>query len=321
VKVRGYRIEPGEIEAVLEGHPAVRECAVVAHAYGVGDKRLVAYAVAEPFAEAIPLTVMCEVEFSEGQRETRLTETVTLGQECQLTLAGPGAAGLTLRLRIPEIANDYWLTGEVIGQETGRTRLRLRLTPDERALLQKTLARLPALNALLLRNVREYLKRKLPGYMLPSTIVFMEALPRTSSGKVDRQALRAPASLSTEGTPAYVSPRTPLEEKVAGIWAEVLHLERVGAEDNFFDVGGHSLLATQVISRVRETFGVEVSLLEMFAEPTVAGLAAAIDQAQSSGQASPPAPAIVPVARQRQRVRLSSRGELLREGGGREKLD
>jgi len=311
VKIRGYRIEPGEIEVVLAEHPTVRECTVVAQEHPPGDKRLVAYVVTEPLTEVIPLQLTCELEFEDGQRETRLTEALGLGDECELIVAGAGAGSLTLRLQLPSVAEGYWLRGQIIGQARERTRLRLSLSPDERALLQRALVSLPAMNSLFVRTLRDYLKGKLPSYMLPSAIVRLDKLPRTPSGKVDRQALPAPTSLPAERSPAYVAPRTPSEEKVAGIWAEVLQLERVGVEDNFFEVGGHSLLATQVISRVREALGVEVSLLEMFTEPTVAGVATVVDRAQASGQ-TPPVPAIVPIERQGRRAKLSARGELLR---------
>ncbi|HEX7240319.1 MAG TPA: condensation domain-containing protein, partial [Longimicrobiaceae bacterium] len=123
-------------------------------------------------------------------------------------------------------------------------------------------ALVPALRA----GVRE----RLPEYMLPSAFVVLESFPVTPNGKVDRQALPAPDVAVSEG--AYQAPRTPSEERMAAIWAEVLGVERVGVEDNFFDLGGHSLLATQVASRVREAFGVELPLRAVFEAPTVAEL-------------------------------------------------
>ncbi|HEX9940247.1 MAG TPA: phosphopantetheine-binding protein, partial [Longimicrobium sp.] len=180
VKVRGFRIEPGEIEAVLSDHAAVREAVVVVREDAPGDRRLVAYVV-----------------------------------------AGEPAA----------------------------------VTPAE---------------------LRAHLKRRLPEYMVPSAVVVLEALPLTPSGKVARRALPAPDLASPEE--AYVAPRTPTEEVLAGIWAEVLRLERVGVHDSFFELGGHSLLATRVVSRVRVEFSVELPLRALFETPTVAGLAPQVER-------------------------------------------
>src|SRR6185295_11360867 len=107
-------------------------------------------------------------------------------------------------------------------------------------------------------GLREQLRRVLPEYMVPSAFVVLESLPLTPSGKLDRKALPAPEHASDDEK--YVAPRTPVEEVLAGIWAEVLRLDRVGVEESFFELGGHSLLATRVVSHVREVFGVEVPL-------------------------------------------------------------
>jgi amino acid adenylation domain-containing protein len=124
-------------------------------------------------------------------------------------------------------------------------------------------------------EVRAYLRGSLPEYMLPAAFVFMDALPLTPNGKVDRKALPAPEYASAEER--YVAPRTPVEEVLAGIWAEVLRLERVGVEESFFDLGGHSLLATRMMSRVRELFGVELPLRALFEGPTVAQMAGRVE--------------------------------------------
>src|SRR5207248_3868669 len=119
---------------------------------------------------------------------------------------------------------------------------------------------------------REHVKRHVPDYMVPSAFVRLEQLPLTASGKLDRRALPAPEDDAVVRG-AYVAPRTPVEEVLASIWAEVLRLERVGIADDFFELGGHSLLATQVIARVRTTFAVELPLRSLFEAPTVADLA------------------------------------------------
>jgi hypothetical protein len=117
--------------------------------------------------------------------------------------------------------------------------------------------------------------------MLPSAFVLLDTLPLTPNGKVDRQALPAPEGVRPELEAAYVPPRTPIEEMVAGIWADILSLKQVGIYDNFFELGGHSLLATQAISRMRDSFHVAVSLHRFFEAPTVAGLALTISRGQS----------------------------------------
>jgi amino acid adenylation domain-containing protein len=144
------------------------------------------------------------------------------------------------------------------------------------------------------RELREYLGGRLPEYMVPSVLTELTELPLTRNGKVDRRAL-ANAALS-EREERYVAPRTATEEMVAGIWANVLKLERVGVKENFFEAGGHSLLATQVVSRLRESFGVELALRELFEHATVAQLAQRVDEALRSG-AGVAAPPIVKVAR------------------------
>jgi amino acid adenylation domain-containing protein/non-ribosomal peptide synthase protein (TIGR01720 family) len=186
VKVRGFRVELGEIEAALRRHPGVRESAVQALGE-TSEKRLVAYIV-------------------------------PAGQP-------------------------------------------------------------PASEAL-----RAFLKEKLPDYMIPSAFLTLEALPLTPSGKVNRRALPVPDQ--TQPAANYVAPRAPNEELLANLWAQLLHVERVSRHDNFFELGGHSLLATQLMSRVRNTFQVELPVRALFESPTVAGLAGQIESAQR--MVSPP---------------------------------
>ncbi|HYH81285.1 MAG TPA: amino acid adenylation domain-containing protein, partial [Longimicrobium sp.] len=197
VKIRGFRIEPGEIEAALRRHDGVRECVVVVRDDQPGDRRLVAYMVADPDAM------------------------------------------------------------------------------DAAAL-------------------REHLRRGLPEYMVPSAFVALDALPLSPNGKLDRKALPAP-ELAADAD-RYVAPRTPVEEVLAGIWAEVLGGRRIGATDNFFELGGHSLLATLVMARVREVLGVRAPLRTLFERPTVAELAEQVEALRRKG--GPQLPPIVPVPRE-----------------------
>ncbi len=123
--------------------------------------------------------------------------------------------------------------------------------------------------------------------MIPTSFVFLDALPRTPNGKVDRNALPAPGAEVGQGT-RYVAPRTPLEESLAGIWVEVLQVDRVGVHDNFFALGGHSLMATRVMSRMRQTLRIDLPLRQLFSFPTISGLALAADAARSVGVPSDP---------------------------------
>ena len=178
VKVRGFRIEPGEIEARLAEHPAVREAVVLVREDAPGDRRLVAYLVGDPAAGADVL--------------------------------------------------------------------------------------------------RAHLSERLPEYMVPAAYVRLERLPLTPGGKLDRKALPAPDFASVAGR--YVVPRTPVEEVLAGIWAEVLRLERVGVHDRFFELGGHSLLIMRLLAEIKATFDLELSIRSVFSMLTLEAMAAEIER-------------------------------------------
>lgn len=143
--------------------------------------------------------------------------------------------------------------------------------------------------------LRELLQAQLPEYMVPTAFVPLPALPRTPNGKIDRLAL-ATLDLGDQFTRPYTAPRTATEEILTGIWSDVLGVERVGIHDDFFELGGHSLLATQIMSRLRSTFHVELSLRTVFESTSVAALAAAVDRARKEDAATQ-APPLMPVAR------------------------
>ncbi|MGW0934575.1 non-ribosomal peptide synthase/polyketide synthase [Streptomyces sp. NPDC002666] len=191
LKVRGFRVEPGEIEAELTAHPGVSQVAVLAHEDRPGESRIVAYVV--PSAER-PVTT-------------------------------------------------------------------------------------PALAA--------YLRDRVPDYLVPSAFVLLEVLPLTPNGKLDRAALPAPGSVTVEVGRA---PRTPQEQVLCELFAEVLRLPKVGVDDDFFDLGGHSLLATRLMSRVRATLGAELELRSLFRAPTPAGLAAGLQDVGTARQVLVPRP-------------------------------
>jgi len=144
-------------------------------------------------------------------------------------------------------------------------------------------------------DLRGFLKEKLPDYMIPGAFVMLDALPLTPNGKVDRRALRAP-EFHPELQRSLVAPRTPIEEMLASIWADVLSIEQVGVHHNFFELGGHSLLATQVISRVRDTFAVELPLRSLFEAPTIAEFASRVENSLSNGQSQEAEP-LLPIPR------------------------
>ncbi|MGK5549613.1 amino acid adenylation domain-containing protein, partial [Streptomyces sp. URMC 127] len=201
VKVRGFRIEPGEIEAVLRKHPGVTEAVVVVREDDPGDKRLVAYAV----------------------------------------------------------------TGNDVPQTT----------------------------------LRDFLQERLPEYMVPAAVVRIDELPLTANGKLDRGALPAPHYAGSGR-----APRTPQEEVLCGLFAEVLGLPRVGVDDGFFDLGGHSLLATRLISRIRKVLSVEFPVRKLFDFPTVAGLAQWLNGTDGarSGPAPMERPDVLPLSYAQQRL-------------------
>jgi amino acid adenylation domain-containing protein len=124
-------------------------------------------------------------------------------------------------------------------------------------------------------ELRDHLRKRLPDYMVPAEFVAIESVPVTANGKVDRAAL--PSSNGNRHREAYVGPRTAVEEELVKILAPLLKVERVGVNDNFFLLGGHSLLGTQLIARISETFGVDLTLLKLFDHPTVAEMSVEIE--------------------------------------------
>jgi amino acid adenylation domain-containing protein len=176
--------------------------------------------------------------------------------------------------------------GEVEAALTGHPEVREATVVEREAGLVAYVAGSPEPDVL-----RSHLEGLLPGYMVPQRFVFLDALPRTPNGKVDRRALPEPAAVS--GTAGFAPPRTPREELLAWIWEEVLGVERIGRHDHFFDLGGHSLLAVRVLTRVREAFRVELPLRTLFQAPTLAELASRI------GEGTAPAEPILPVPRDR----------------------
>ncbi|WP_346293410.1 amino acid adenylation domain-containing protein [Sphaerothrix gracilis] len=142
-------------------------------------------------------------------------------------------------------------------------------------------------------ELRRVLRKQLPDYMVPAAFIQLAALPLSPNGKVDRQALPGPETARPQLETRWTAPRTPVEAELANLWRSLLKLEQVGIDDDFFELGGHSLLIVQLLSRLRESFQVDLPLQILFAEPTIAGLAEQITLAQQGkallpGSPSPP---------------------------------
>ncbi|MCP4659524.1 MAG: AMP-binding protein, partial [bacterium] len=190
----------------------------------------------------------------------------------------------------PAVAEAMVLVREISHGEQGLVAF---LVPGERA----------AAGPLDVESLRGFLKEKLPDYMVPSVFVELSELPVTPHGKVDRAALgrQALPDRSRSDPAALEAPRTPAEEMLAGIWSQSLGMtgptsRPIGVGENFFELGGHSLLATRVISRVREAFGVEIPVRQLFETPTVAGLAEIVEKTRGEGRALA-VPTLLPIPR------------------------
>jgi amino acid adenylation domain-containing protein len=290
VKIRGFRIELGEIEAVLAQHPDVRQAVVICREDIPGNKRLVAYIVSNLIPERVPYQSECQLEIDNNIMKLH-TEDISSG--------GVGLLGMPeitegkcvrLHLLLPGESEHCWLSGTVAWSRPLHTGIQFDLTPTQQAQVEQSVVYLlsnqglwKVLQRTVSGNLPNYLKQRLPDYMVPSTFVLMKALPLTPNRKVDRRALPAPdSSLWEPEEDKFVAPTTPTEVKLAAIWAEVLGLQKVSVNDNFFELGGHSLLAIQIISRIREAFSIEIPLHHLFEAPTIASLARVIETTQST---------------------------------------
>lgn len=133
-------------------------------------------------------------------------------------------------------------------------------------------------------DLRSHLSERLPEYMIPSYFVMLDAIPLTPNGKVDRNALPAPEVSRPDLEGAFVAPRSQVEEMVAQVWSDALHIDQVGVHDNFFALGGHSLLATTIVTRLRQAFNVDLPLRTIFEGPTVSQLSEKIEAEQRAGR-------------------------------------
>lgn len=140
--------------------------------------------------------------------------------------------------------------------------------------------------SLLKRELMIFLRGKLPEYMVPTSLLFLEKFPLTPNGKIDRRALPRPEQELSEQEHVFVAPRTALEARLERIWSDILKREQISVYDNFFKLGGHSLLATRIMLRIRELFQVELPLRTLFHAPTIAELARIVEQAEVTAEAA-----------------------------------
>ncbi len=301
IKIRGFRIEPGEIEAVLSQHSDVQQAAVITQEDKSGLQRIVAYLVSDLMPDRIPYKTDCLVQLEETNAAFHTID-ICSGGICVQGETSNVESGqeLQIRLQSPINAAFVWLKAEVRWKRGAEIGLLFKPTPEERSVINQNISYIlektgvvKMLQRTLTNRLRKYLKDKLPDYMVPSAFVLVSALPLTSNGKLDRRAL---SQLSVTSQPAdenFIAPRTSDEELLADIWVSLLGVKRISIHDNFFELGGHSLLATQVMSRCRDSFGVELPLRALFDTPTIAGLNSYIQTARKQAAR----PAITPLDR------------------------
>ncbi|BAZ08945.1 amino acid adenylation domain protein [Calothrix sp. NIES-4071] len=287
VKIRGFRIELGEIEAVLTQHLNVREALVVDREDISENKSLVAYIISNLIPDRLPYQTQCQIELGSNLLKLQTEDFSKGGIGVVGIPANSEGKHVRLNLLLPGESEARWLDGTVSWSGSLRGGIQFNLTPTEKALIEQsvdhlleTQGLLKTLQRTLTKTLRDYLKQKLPDYMIPSAFVVMKALPLTPNGKVDRHALPEPNGALCKLEDKSVAPSTPTEAKVAAIWAEVLGLQEVSVNDNFFELGGHSLLATSVISRIREAFSIEIPLRHLFEAPTIALVSKVIEASQ-----------------------------------------
>ncbi|MDF0552096.1 non-ribosomal peptide synthetase [Kamptonema sp. UHCC 0994] len=297
VKIRGFRIELGEIEAVLSQHPDVQESLVINREEASGNQRLVAYILSNLRLERVPYQSACLAEFGTSPAVEVRTEDISIGGVCIVGVPDACQPGQPVRLylRLPGLIEEQWLQGRLVWRQGQQCGIQFALTRTEQTLVQQSIdylletqGFLKVLQRTTVGSLRDFLKQKLPDYMVPSSFVFLNHLPLTPNGKIDRKALPAPDAINPQLETTYIAPQTEIEQSIATVWQQVLHLEKVGVDDNFFDLGGHSLLMAQAHSQLREVVEQEISIVEMFKYPTISSLAKYLseetDEQSSFGQ-------------------------------------
>ncbi len=208
--------------------------------------------------------------------------------EVEWALAQHPTVRTTVVLVREDVPGDKRLVAYVVPSQEQRTKPVLsEVEGNKEQRSEKEASQFSILNSQFSGELRQFLRDRLPGYMVPAAFVLLDALPLTPNGKIDRRALPAPDMGELRERQGFTAPRSPLEQELAAIWAELLGVEQVGVHDNFFELGGHSLLATRVAHRVRELYQVEPPLQVFFEEPTVSRLATIVEEGRVRAPAQP----------------------------------
>ncbi len=292
VKIRGFRVELGEIEVALTQHPDVQESVVVPQKDKFGNLRLVASIVSNIMPERIPFQSVCLIDV-DGKRVIVRTENISRGGVHLVGVTEIFTKNKHIHLNIQLLSEHEkrWLNGTVMWVSGSEAGIQFQLTQTEQDLLNQSLelsqqSFVKILERLMTKSLYNYLKNKLPDYMLPHRFRLLNALPMTPNGKIDRRALIENSSVIKYQIPSKDisgEPRTPEEVLLVQIWADLLGFSQISIHDDFFELGGHSLLLSQLSSRIYEAFSFVLPLHCLFESPTVAEIAQVIKQIHQAG--------------------------------------
>jgi len=290
IKIRGFRVELGEIEAALTQHPDVQESVVISQEDKFGHLRLVAYIVSNIIPERIPFQSVCLAEV-DGKRVTVRTENISRSGVHLVEVPAIFTKNKQIHLSIQLLSEHEkrWLNGTVMWVSGSEAGIQFQLTQTEQTLLDQSLelsqqSLVKILERIVTKSLYNYLKNKLPDYMLPHRFLLINALPMTPNGKTDRRALNHSAikyQIALKYT--SVEPHTPEQAILVEIWTELLDVSQISIHDNFFELGGHSLLLSQLSSQIHDFFSITLPLHCFFESPTVAGIAQVINQIHQAG--------------------------------------
>jgi len=296
VKIRGFRIELGEIETLLNQDSTVQEAVVIARDDESGHQRLIAYIVSKLIPERLPLKTSCLVELAHQSPITLTTEDISCEGVCLEGVPQPQiwetGQHVRIRLSVPDVSDELCLEGHIAWCQGQRAGIQFAFTnPSTRVHfgqiidnLFETQGIIKVIQRTSSAHLRDVLRQKLPDYMIPSSFVFLKAIPLTPNGKVDRKALPQLDGQRADLETAYLAPETEMEQKIARILQTVLQVNQVGIHDNFFELGGNSLLLVQVQEKLVEVLNREVPVLTLFQYPTINALLHYLEEDSPSEQ-------------------------------------